>query len=112
MVARGARVRAVSLALASLLVAHARAQQCQCLPSTVVLPNLTAAAALADGSKERPYQAILKECYPFAMRDDETGTFYGYHFDQINMIDTKDAPFNINYTLVDATFDGALELLR
>lgn len=81
--------------------------------SSLLAPNLTGAAAVADGTVQRPYQVILKECYPFSIPKaaEAGGGFTGYAVDQVDGINTEEYPFNVQYYLLDTSYDGALEML-
>ena len=86
--------------------------QSQQLPK---IPALTGTAALADGTLSRPYEVVVKACGPFATvtRDIHGDVqFGGYHLDQMKAIHTDAHPFHLNYTLTNASYDNALDLLK
>lgn len=111
-------VRAIALGaacLASGLVPRVRAQSS---PSPPV--NVTGKAAVADGTDQRPYQVLVKDCYPFFTRasavdasDRDSKPLYGgYGVEQLMSIHTDAEPFRVEYTTIDATFDEALQALK
>ena len=75
------------------------------------VPNLTGAAALADGTVGKPYVAIVKECYPFSFLD-SAGSVSGYLIDQVTALNTGESPLNMQYVISNTTYTGTLEMLR
>jgi hypothetical protein len=114
MVSGAARVRAAALTtilcLVGCLPEQARATSAS-VASALQAPNLTGAAAIADGTSARPYQAVVKQCYPFSMQS-ATGVVTGYLVKQIDTLDSNDSPFNVQYTVSNASYDGTLQLLK
>ena len=75
-------------------------------------PSLKGHAHIADGTSAKPYQALVKDCYPFSVWDSELDFFWGYHIDQMNTLHSEASPFRVNYTRSNTTYDGTLELLE
>lgn len=113
MVATGARVRVVALVFVCLGCCFPQTRANAAVANRYAAPNLTGAAAVADGSVAKPYIAIVKECFPFSSPNPTApGGVSGYLIDQMAALNTPDSPLHIKYAISNSTYTGTLEQLR
>ena len=112
-VATGAGVRVAALVFVCLGCCFPQTRANAAVSTQFAAPNLTGAAAMADGSSSKPYVAIVKECFPFAFPDPtRTSGVSGYLIDQMNALNSPDSPMHIKYTMTNTSYTGTLEQLR